>query len=289
MDNRELAQALLCEASELLNESTRQDREEYKKGIKNSKYWGTEAAKEESIGRKLANKADSLRDQADKEKWYKLNTKKDLRNKADDTESDSGEHYSNSHSARYNGKVASKKSQNETVAFLLAEATEILNESNARQKHQTLLKEQRLQLADEIAENKKKLLSEPAKRELYGKNAIKSKIDEARMKLSDKSLSKDFDKIGKTAEKYSARATSKSVDLNRYSDEDFNLHSHYVNKKKDRIAKEKFMEDFGGKKLPKKRRELHARINKRGELFKSQHESIAVLLTEAALLLNNED
>ena len=172
---------------------------------------------------------------------------------------------------------------NKEFAKVLCEATELLNESS-RQKFETMSRNKRIELADEIAEVQKNRLAEKAKREYFGKNAVKSKIDEAKMKLTEKKLTKDFDKIGKTAEKFSARANKDSVNLSRFEDEDFNLHRSYVNKKKDRKAKEAFMKEFGGK--SPKNKKLHERINKRGEAFKSQNESIAILLTEAALLLN---
>ena len=287
MDNREFSKVLLFEATELLNESTRQDREAYKRGEKNSTYWGKEAAKEEAIGKKLVKDANDLNDEADKAKWYKVNTKKDLRNKADEINDKAGDHYGNAHTARYNGRVASKKSQNESISGLLIAAYEILTEAGARQKYIQILSDKHKKVYDDIEENSKKLSKEPMKRELYGKDIVKSYVDEAKMRLKDKKLNYKFNKLGKEAEKYSARADKNYVGLSKYEDEQYGLYNRPVSKSRDKKAKEAFARDFGGKKPYNA--VLHDRINERGEKFKSQHESIAVLLTEAALLLNDED
>jgi hypothetical protein len=103
------------------------------------------------------------------------------------------------------------------------------------------------------------------------------------MKAKNMKYAKDEEKIEKDARKYSARVTPDYVSA--AFDDKRVLHGDWVNKSRDRKAKEEFMKDFGGKKP--KNAKLHERVNKRGEKFKSQHESIAILLTEAALLLND--
>ena len=175
----------------------------------------------------------------------------------------------------------------ELAQVLLSEATELLNEAGARQKYIQILSDKHKKVANDIKENNEKILREPMKRELYGKNTVKSHIDEAKMKLNDKKLNHEFNKIGKEAEKYSARADKGFVGLSKYEDEEYGLYNRRISKTKDKEAKNRFMKDFGGKKPHNSK--LHERINARGEKFKSQHECIAVLLTEAALLLNNED
>ena len=131
-------------------------------------------------------------------------------------------------------------------------------------------------------ENRKRLENEPTKREYYGKNAAKSYLDTAKMKIKDNKLAKEEARIMEEAKKISAR-----IDPDNITDSVNNKkrkHSDWVIHERDRKAKEAFMKEFGGKKP--RNAKLHERINKRGEAFKSQNESIAILLTEAALLLN---
>lgn len=170
----------------------------------------------------------------------------------------------------------------EFVKVLLCEATELLTEAGARQKYLKILANKQDKVKAEHDQNDKRLEVEPIKRDLFNKNKAKSAVDTAKMKLKDMKLTKEEEKIEKAAEKYSKRVTPDEITA--ALEDKRVMNAVWVNMIKDKRAKEAFMKDFGGKKPNNVK--LHERINKRGAKFKSVHESVAVLLTEAALLLN---
>ena len=164
----------------------------------------------------------------------------------------------------------------EFASILLSEATEILNEAG-RNNHLRVLanKQDNVRAAKKTIE--KRIASEPDKVEYYGKSPLKSKIDTLQLKRAARLLEAEDKKLAKEGKKYSNRV---SKDLSDSLNDDHRMHTNTFEYEKDRKAKEQFMKDFGGKKP--KNASLHERINKRT----SQNESIAILLTEAALLLN---
>ena len=176
MDNREFAEILLSEATEILSEATRYDKEQAKKedGF-SSKHYGNLNGKHFNNARKLSIEAEDARKAADNAKWYQVGKKKALNRKAEDAEDDAGYHYdqanyfaskgrraADARKARFEGhneamakhvssvhskiNERAKKAQNECtdLAILLTEAALLLNEGAVNSDHKRKYKHNKI-------------------------------------------------------------------------------------------------------------------------------------------------
>lgn len=282
MDNKEFARVLLSEATDILSEAARY--KELNAYGSNSVEEGKKAATRIAMNRKNLNNPNVTSDEIQKNNILSnmdKNVGKSISKRVKEDLDAEARKRTTSAKINLNNKINERtKAQNEDASYLLDVAMEILTEAGARQKYLKILANKQDNVRDAKETVKKRITSEPDKVEYYGKSPLKSKIDTLQLKRAARLLEAEDKKLAKEGKKYSNRV---SKDLSDSLNDDHRMHTNTFEYKKDRKAKEQFMKDFGGKKP--KNASLHERINKRT----SQNESIAIILTEAALLLNEED
>ena len=122
----------------------------------------------------------------------------------------------------------------QVLQALLCEATELLTEANSRQVHEKNLGKRQDKVRSDREENRKRLENEPAKREYYGKNAVKSYLDTAKMKIIDNKLAKEEARIMEEAKKISARIDPNNITASLNNKK--RKHSDWVIHERDRKA-----------------------------------------------------